>query len=163
MSIERAKRLSQDYTANTWLIGKLIDGLSHEESLLQLEFPANCLNWVLGHILSRRNSALELLRTDLFWDEETLSLYRSGSQPIVPGRSAQQLEVLREDLEVSQQRLDSALSLVSRQGIEAFVDTDLGSKPVWEHLEGLIWHETFHVGQLDILRAFALSQREIPG
>lgn len=160
MSTKRAKKLSQDYAANTWLIEKLTEGLIHEESLLQPGFPANCLNWVLGHILSRRSSALELLGTDPLWDEEIFALYRSGSEPITAGSPASRYEDLLQDLEDSQQRLDAALARISRQGIEAVVETDRGTKPVWEHLEGLIWHETFHLGQLDILRALALSKRE---
>lgn len=160
MNAERAKKLSQDYAGNTWLIGKLTEGFSHRESLLQVDFPANCLNWVLGHILTRRNSALKLLGAAPFWKEDIISLYRSGSQPITKANSARQLEDLLEDLEESQQLLETALSQLSNQALEAVVETEFGQKSVWEHIDGLIWHETFHVGQLDILKAFAHAKRE---
>ena len=61
MPTSKAQQLIDDYAGNTWLIERHVEGLSHEESVLQPPFPANCLNWVLGHIISRRNSALELL------------------------------------------------------------------------------------------------------
>jgi hypothetical protein len=160
MSTKRAKKLSQDYASNTWLIGKLIEGLSHQESLLQLEFPANCLNWVLRPILIRRNSALALLGAAPFWNEDILSLYSSGSQPITEVSYARQFEDLLEDLEQSQQLLDSALLHISSQAIEADVETEFGIKPVWEHIDGLIWNETFHVDQLDIFKSFAHPKRE---
>ncbi|NIQ10155.1 MAG: hypothetical protein GWN61_15565, partial [candidate division Zixibacteria bacterium] len=37
--------------------------------------------------------------------------------------------------------------------------TDRGEKPVGQHLSGLAWHETFHTGQLDLLRSLALNQK----
>lgn len=63
---KKAETIKADYTGNTWLINKLADGLTHAESVLQPPFPANCLNWILGHILSRRNTALTLLQAEPF-------------------------------------------------------------------------------------------------
>jgi hypothetical protein len=160
MNRGQAKKLLKDYSGNTWLIGKLTEGLSHQESLLQLEFPANCLNWVLGHILTRRNSALELLGATPIWNADILSLYSSGSQPITDANSARRFEDLLMDLEQSQKLLETALSTISPQAIEAEVETEFGIKPVWEHIDGLIWHETFHAGQLDFLKALAHAKRE---
>ena len=54
MATERSELIRQDYERNTWLILHTLEGLTHAESLLHLPFKANCLNWVLGHILAGR-------------------------------------------------------------------------------------------------------------
>ena len=67
MTVPKADELIRDYAGNTWLIKCHTEGLTHDDSLLQPPFRTNCLNWVLGHIISRRNSAMELLGQASYW------------------------------------------------------------------------------------------------
>jgi len=127
--------------------------------VLQLPFPTNCLNWILGHIVARRNTALELVGAQSIWGEEILSRYRSGSEPIRDAKTARRLEDLTEDLAESQRRIAEALDGVLEAVLERNAETDRGVKPVWQHLQGLHWHETFHIGQLEVLKDYALSRR----
>jgi len=157
---EKAETIQKDYAGNTWLINQLTDGLTHAESALQPPFAANCLNWILGHILSRRNAALTLLQAEPIWDEATLALYKTGSAPITNEQEGRHWDDLLADLAESQQRLETALQTSTAEDLARIAETDRGTKPVWEHLEGLHWHETYHMGQLEILRAMVLSQRE---
>lgn len=157
---EKAEAIKNDYAGNTWLINKLSDGLTHAESVLQAPFPTNCLSWIVGHILSRRNTALTLLGAEPIWDEATLALYKTGSAPITNERNGRYWDDLLADLTESQQRLEAALQASTDEDLARIAETDRGTKPVWEHLAGLHWHETYHMGQLEILRAMALSQRE---
>ena len=156
MGNELSDTIKQDYGTNTWLIKQLIDGLTENESHLQLPFKTNCLNWILGHILSRRNHALELLSHPGFWDIETMSLYRTGSGPIIDNGNARSFKLLYSDLTASQDFLDTALEIKSQNDLAEVVETDRGEKPIWQHLKGLHWHETYLIGQLEILRAYAL-------
>jgi hypothetical protein len=160
---EKAESIQKDYAGNTRLINKLSDGLTHSESVLQPPFPTNCLNWVLGHILSRRNTALTLLQAEPIWDEATLALYKSGSAPITNEQDGRHWDDLLADLTESQQRLEAALQASTVEDLARIAETDRGTKPVWEHLEGLHWHETYHMGQLEILRVMALSPRQNEG
>jgi hypothetical protein len=50
--MSRAEELIQAYATNTWLIGRLTEGITHDESLMQPPFLTNSTNWVLGHILN---------------------------------------------------------------------------------------------------------------
>ena len=159
MTIPQAQDLIRDYAGNTWLIKRHTEQLTHEESMLQPPFPANCLNWVLGHIISRRNSALELLNHDPTWDHETETLYRSGSPPLTDANAARPFPLLLQDLDETQERIEAALGTVSEEHMGRVVETDRGARPVGEHLAGLHWHETYHLGQLDILRAMILAAR----
>ena len=157
--MDRTHHLHQDYEWITWVIRKLVDGVQHEESILQLPFPTNCLNWILGHILAGRNTAIKLLNGEPIWDDELLALYQSGSEPIREGSKAHPWESLVKDLDDSQRRINNALEMFSEDQMDEVVETDRGLKPVWQHVSGYHWHETYHVGQVEILSQYAQSSR----
>ena len=157
--MDRTKLIKQDFEWNVRLIKRLVEGITHEESVLQLPFPTNCMNWILGHILVGRNTALEILNQEPLWDEDVLVLYRSGSDPIREDGEARPWEVLLVDLNESQSRINKALELISESQMDEVVETSQGLKPIWQHLAGLHWHETYHVGQIEILNQYAQSSR----
>jgi hypothetical protein len=43
--------------------------------------------------------------------------------------------------------------------LAAIVDTRFGERPLGQHIDGLHWHETYHTGQLELLKALAESAR----
>jgi hypothetical protein len=159
MIVDKVETISEDFATNTWLIHQLIDGLTHSESLLQLPFRGNCLNWVLGHIVAGRNAALELLDAEPVWTEETQARYKSGSAPVREDGDGLPLEDLVQELDETEVRIKDALRRYSDQDLEQIRETARGAHPVWQHLEGRQWHETYHAGQLQILRDLALSNR----
>ncbi|HEX2621431.1 MAG TPA: hypothetical protein VHL11_14835, partial [Phototrophicaceae bacterium] len=71
------------------VLKRQVDGLTHEDSLLQLPFRGNCLNWILGHLITSRNDILELLGEPRFWDEATSAFYDRGSPGVIPENSDQ--------------------------------------------------------------------------
>ena len=159
MTKTRAQSLKEDYQFTTMLIQHRVQGITDEESVLQLPFEANCLNWIVGHILSRRNSVLEALGQDPIWAESTQARYRTGSQPVRKVSDARPFSLLLEDLMATQQRINTALEQATDADLDRVVKNDRGTKSVWEHLEGFHWHETYHLGQLELLQAFIASQR----
>ena len=64
---------------------------------------------------------------------------------------------LLRDLNQSQDRIADYLERISPEALAADGETDRGIKPVAEHLDGLHWHETYHTGQLELLRALVQS------
>jgi hypothetical protein len=58
------------------------EGLPHADSLLQLPFRGNCLNWLLGHLLDNRDSVLEALGEPWMMSDATAAVYRRASEPI---------------------------------------------------------------------------------
>jgi hypothetical protein len=131
------------------------DGLTHADSLLQLPFRGNCLNWVLGHILANRNRVVNLLGATPFWSEPEVSRYARGSEPIVSGGQALPLDRLLHNLDQSQELVEAALAQITPQDMATPVEGDQKSRTLGELLVGLHWHETYHVGQLEILRQLA--------
>jgi len=159
MTSPRAQELIKDYEFNTWLIHNHVDGVSDEDSLLQLPFKANCLNWIVGHIVWRRNACLVTLGLAPLLEEEVAARYMTSSAPITSAAEARPLAQLLDDLDRSQQALKAALEEASEAALAQVVENDRGTKRVVEHLQGFHWHETYHIGQLDILRAFVESTK----
>src|SRR4051794_4037563 len=63
-----AQQLAEAHGRNVGIIKAQTAGLTHDESLLQLPFRGNCMNWVIGHILEGRNTILDLLGAEPAFD-----------------------------------------------------------------------------------------------
>jgi hypothetical protein len=158
MPSPRAQALIDDYETNTWLIHRHVDGVSDEDSLLQLPFQANCLNWILGHIIWRRNSVMSALGLSPLWEEGVASKYKTNSDPITPQSGARRFTNLLADLDQTQGAISAALKESTDNDLDKVVTNDRGAKRVIGHLQGFHWHETYHIGQLEILRAYIDSK-----
>ncbi len=156
-----AEQLIRTFQSNHWIARQLLDDLSHEESLLRPGFQANCMNWVLGHIVRGRNRALEHLERPGLWDEAENSRYTTGSAPIT-GQDGLHFEKLTADFDEAQADLELALSQAAGDFLAEIIPTRFGDQPRWQAISGLAWHETYHVGQLELLRELALARRPEP-
>jgi uncharacterized damage-inducible protein DinB len=125
-----------------------MNGLTHADSLLQPPYRGNCLNWVLGHIINSRNIMLVMVGLPKLWNETESQRYRRGSDPIIHDEQALPLDRLQADFETVNERLVAALAALSETDLEAPADDET----LGEALLTLIWHETYHIGQLEQLR-----------
>ena len=147
-----AEVIAKFFGVNYRVIQRQLDGLTHEDSLLQLPFRGNCLNWVLGHIIASRNGVLNLLGEASIWNDEEAAPYISGSEPITGPESPHlHLEKIMAALEQSQAQILAALERTSQ---EALNQPD-GDGTVGDSLSFLYWHEAYHVGQTEYLRQLA--------
>lgn len=139
------------FETNHWVVTRQVDGLTHEDSLLQLPFRGNCLNWVLGHILVSRQNVLKLLGIDGSWTEEEMARYTFDSAPITSADDPAilTLERLMADIETTQQQLKDGFEEISDQQL---AEKDERERTVAERLLFLAWHEGYHVGQTEYLR-----------
>ena len=55
---------TDSFERNLHVIRLQTAGLSQADSLVQLPFRANCLNWVLGHLATNRCAVLRLLEAE---------------------------------------------------------------------------------------------------
>ena len=147
-----AETLSQYYGIAYRVIMRQTDGLTQVDSLIQPPFRGNCLNWVLGHIINGRNATLKYLGEDPVWSEEINKRYDRNSEPITgEAENILTLPQLLHDLEVSQERIQGALKQISPERLATVIDEDT----LEEQVRFLHWHETYHVGQLELLRQLA--------
>ncbi len=150
-----AETLARSYKLTHHIIKLQAEGLTHEEALLQPPFRGNCFNWVLGHLLVGRNTALQLLGEPPLWTEHEISRYQTGSAPITGTEQALSLGHLLEDMDRSQQQIAAALERISAEELEAKIEFRQSQRPLSQALAGLHWHETYHTGQLELLRQLA--------
>jgi hypothetical protein len=134
------------------VLKKNLNGVTHEESLLQPEADGNCLNWVVGHILSTRNSALQMLNQQPFWNQDEAALYKRGSGPIKDGSQAVNFQKMASDLDRSQELLMAGLSDVSDAQLNAPCPDPSIGETIEEAVFIMQFHETYHAGQTGLLR-----------
>ena len=158
--MSEANRLAESYKTTFWLIGKFAEGLTHENSIAQPPFKANTFNWVLGHILVSRDQALSLLEQAPVFSTAETSLYETGSNP-VNGETAVTLDRLLQLLDNSQDVLIKGLEIVTPETLAEIFD-ESRKQSFGDRLAGLHWHETYHVGQLEILRQVSGEREAFP-
>lgn len=140
------------FQTNHTVLTRTVAGLTHADSLLQPPFQANCLNWVLGHILTSRNRCLRLLDAEPALAPEQLALYNRGSAPLTADSPVIPFDDLVAAYTRSQALLEAALGQVSAEKLASIysADTTYGAM-----LTFLAWHEGYHIGQTDLLRQLA--------
>ncbi len=149
-----ATRLIETLGINQWVIQAQTEGLSHADSLPQLPFRGNCLNWVVGHIAVHRDKMLDTLGQPPTLGEAEMALYNRGSEPITGGSPAVSLEELLAAVEQAQERLVASLGNATPELLAAVIDPERG-RTVADRVRFLLWHETYHAGQLEYLRQLA--------
>lgn len=148
------------FAINTQLIKAQTDGLTHADSVLQPPVQGNCLNWVLGHILDTRNGIVQRLGHPALISEDQAKRYGYGSEPVcADGDDILKLEQILALLEQSQQIIDAALANITPAELDREVQTYMGPKPLKYYLNLYYRHETYHVGQTEILRELALANK----
>ena len=139
------------------VIKQKTEGLTHADSMLQLPFPGNCMNWILGHILVYRMQYLGVIDGVSKPDEGEFALYGFGSEPITDSDKAIPLETLLARLDDASEQVVAALKAMPESRLEEVLDEEQGVS-VDERLHFyLVFHEAFHVGQLEPLQELALS------
>ncbi len=141
---------------NLGIIKAQTKGLSHADSLLQLPFRGNCLNWVLGHMAANRNTMLRLLGEEAILGEAQAKRYGYGSEPVCgDGGDILTLEQLLAVLEQGQSALAARLEKITAEELAGEVQSFLGTTTLGQLIFFLFWHETYHVGQPEFLRQLA--------
>lgn len=142
------------FKTNHWVLTKQMEGLTHEDSLLQLPFRGNCLNWVLGHIIVSREDVLSWMGVERGYTEEETARYQFDSDPITSADDLGilHLDRLKKDLERTQQQLADAFEEISEAQLAEKDDRDrvLGNRVMF-----MAWHEGYHAGQTEYLRQLA--------
>jgi hypothetical protein len=131
-------------------------GLSHADSVLQPPMRGNCLNWVLGHVVENRNTVLKHLGCDPILSEAQAGRYGYGSEPVCDdGDDVLKLDALLALLAESQETIAAALDSISEEALGVEVQSFVGPTTLSHFLFVLYYHETYHVGQTELLRQLA--------
>lgn len=137
-----------------------LEGVSQADSLRRPEPAGNCLNWVVGHILTNRDQILELVGQAPVFKTEAAEVYKRGSQPPTDPARATELEELGALMAASQDAIKAGLASRKREDLEA-PGPGKGGRSVEEILALLVFHEAYHVGQTGLLRRLSGRQGAI--
>jgi hypothetical protein len=132
------------------------DGLTHQDSLIQTPYNVNCFNWVVGHLVTGRDDILNYVGGSPVWSPETEERYRRESDPIVEdGPGVLPFVDLLQALAESQRRIEQSVGDLTEQQLA--VETMSGDRAVslGSRIRFGYFHDTYHTGQLEILRQFA--------
>jgi len=135
---------------NAHVMSTNLDGITHEESLIQPREDGNCINWILGHIIANRNPVLRAVGAEPVWTDEEATSYQRGSLPLSEDSLVHPLQKLINDFSRSQQQLQSSLETIDDDKLanERYPD---GRSP-GDILITLAFHESYHAGQIGLLR-----------
>jgi len=128
--------------------------LTHQDALVQVP-GVNCLNWVLGHIADSRDRVLRLLGEAPALGEAA-ARYRRESDPVTgEGPDVLSLERLLAALAEGQARIAFRLAGLTEEALLEPRQDGERTLPLVTLLHFVNWHETYHVGQTELLRALA--------
>lgn len=153
----------EQYVNQLSLIDRIIksktDGLTNEDSMRQLPFPGNCMNWNLGHLLVYRMKCLGLIDGESDADEAEFALYGYGSEPLTDIDKAIPLDKLLARLDDATAQIAAALEEMPDERQAELIDAER-AVTVGDRLSFyLMFHESFHTGQLEPLRELALAHK----
>ena len=150
--------LARMYEVSYAAINRNLEDLSNDDSLLRPQPSGNSLNWVLGHIVVSRGTALKLVGNRPVLEGDQAKPYQRGGHPDGTERYLD-LATLRGMLSDAQQELIPALSLMTEQQLAHDVPPELNKPPltgsIGNALARLHFHESYHAGQIGLLRRIA--------
>ena len=146
--------LANAFNRNVEIIKLQTAGLSHADSLVQLPFRGNCMNWIVGHILTNRYSVLKLLGAAQLDQAAQVARYERDSAPITMDESdVRPLDELIATLEHTQGQIADLLAMLTPEDLDCQVAFyGRRSMSVAEWLIFFYFHDTYHTGQSEILR-----------
>jgi len=155
--------LSAAYARNLEIIKMQTENLSQQDSLIQLPFRGNCLNWVIGHILTNRFNIIRLLEAEDLLPGVDLSPYERESDPIQgEDEGVLPLKELLGYLEETQNTLSKLFEKETPESLQRpAVYRDRPEKPLAEWVFFLYFHDSYHVGQTELLRQAAGTDDKI--
>lgn len=149
------KALIQQFKFAQFTVLKNLERVTHEESLRGPEPEGNCANWVLGHIVQCRGPIHTLLGKEPPMPKERIDRYRRGSDAITGEGGAIDMEELLGAYIASQKELIAGLEAMADEKFAAPKPENWdspGGDTVGEQLAALVFHESYHAGQLGIIR-----------
>ncbi len=141
--------LADTLTRNHRMVLQLTADMPEAAALQPLVEDGSHMNWLVGHLVSNRDSILALLGEDRVRPAETDEAFGYGSKP-----TAEATATLAEQLrayELANVPLLEAIAALTPEQLAA----PAGRRSVRERLEFLVWHETYHLGQLMLYRRAA--------
>jgi uncharacterized damage-inducible protein DinB len=131
-----------------------LEGMTHEQSVLQPSPGGNCANWILGHLTNVQNGVMRLVGEKPVWESGDLA--KAGDDPITGPTNSIHWDTLRDRFLGSRERCLTAVSALSDTALAETVPHPFGGTcSRAELLNTLAFHQSYHTGQLALSRRIA--------
>jgi len=140
------------------VVGLSVDGLTQAETLIQPQPAGNCMNWVVGHLLTIYQQVLPLIGQEPVIPNGKLKQYNRGSQPIRDSGHALDISDLMTAWGETCARIDSGFAALTSEDLDRpapFSPTDNPNETIASLLTTVCWHQAYHAGQTGLLRRLA--------
>lgn len=147
---------------NDYVVTKLTADITAVESLVRPSAGGNCCNWVLGHIVLSRQGSLSLVGRQSAYPKHKFARYSQGTAPLTDKSEALPWPELAEAFTNLGQILREGLNSLSPEALAAkarFSPLNNPDETVGSLLAGVVFHESYHVGQLGLLRTLIGKER----
>jgi uncharacterized damage-inducible protein DinB len=135
------------FNLNHQVIHANLKGITQEESIQPSGEGGTSINWILGHLILNRDSIFEILGVDKMFPKELIPVYSRGTQNVTI-ENAEKVETLLQLLDKTQEVLKSE--------IEMKLDDEKKA-----NIAFFAFHESYHAGQLGIMRRVVGKQGSI--
>jgi len=132
-----------------------VEGITHEESLIQPRPGGNCLNWVVGHLLWTYNYNLPVLDQQPVVEEGVLERYARGKPPFKNGDEVIPFEEVMRIWVDSDKAVKTGLNNLMIDQLDQPAKrhpNDESNETIRERITGVLFHQSYHVGQTALLR-----------
>jgi hypothetical protein len=142
------------------------DGISHEESLIHPRPDGNCLNFIVGHVVNVYDQALGIVGQEPVLGAEATARYKRGSPPLRDASEALPLDDLLAAWDTQSQRMQAGLATLTPEALERPMPGPDSKGELTETVRSLLatilFHQTYHAGQMGVLRRIVGKPGAIP-
>jgi hypothetical protein len=135
-----------------------VEGFTHEESLIQPSPAGNCLNWVMGHLLTIYERMLPYMGQKAVLEPDALKRYVRGSSPLPDATEALDFQVLLTAWNEANDRIDAGLANLTTEALDGpapFSPSNNPKETVRSLITTALFHQAYHSGQAGLLRRIA--------
>lgn len=139
------------FLGNAAYLKHMLKNMNDDDMMLSTG-ESNTIGWVLGHIVYYRGEIAKKLNMECTIKEYEKSFARGAEK----NRSIKvSLEEALKDLTERGELIARAIEELGEEGLKKKIDIELpgGDGSLGSYIGFLSWHETFHLGQIDLIKA----------
>jgi hypothetical protein len=144
------------FTMESKIIEEQTSDLTHADSLLQPQPGGNCLNWVLGHLITSQLEIISAIGGKPPFDPASVTRYDRNSEPI-RGDEPGVLDLstlVKMNLQVNSV-IDTLVSGLDGAALDREIQIGERKMTLGWRIFFLHFHYVYHIGQLEYLRQLA--------
>jgi uncharacterized damage-inducible protein DinB len=132
-----------------------VGDVTHAESLIQPTPAGNCLNWVLGHLVTVRSAFLSGFGAKGPWTDAESAPYQRHGPPLTDSAEAKPIDQIWSALDQTQQSMIEVIEKMTPEELAKkapFSPTGNPNETIGSLMATIVFHDAYHAGQTGLLR-----------